>query len=93
MQTILYPLVSEKSMQQGGKGRFTFKVTGDSDKATIKKTVETNFKVNVVGISTMWVKGKVKRTGARREKKVLTAWKKAVVTLKPGQKIDIFDTV
>lgn len=90
---VLLPVISEKSMQQGGKGRFTFKVDGSLDKETIKKLIEKQFKVNVIAIRTSWIKGRTKRTGARRQEKVLSSWKKAMVTVKTGQKIDIFDIV
>lgn len=93
MNSQLLPLISEKSMQQGGKGKFTFRVVGSMDKTEIKKAIEKDFKVTVVTVSTSWIKGRVKRVGARRDEKVMGSWKKAVVTLKPGQKIDIFDTV
>ena len=90
---MLHPVISEKSMQSAGKGRFTFKVSLDADKNSIKKAVEQQFKVNVTGISTLWVKGRTRRGGARRLERVLSPWKKAVVTVKEGQKIDIFDIV
>jgi large subunit ribosomal protein L23 len=93
MQIQLYPIISEKSMQQGGKGRFTFRVAGDGDKKAIKQAVEALFKVQVVSITTAIIKGRTRRGGPRREEKVLSSWKKAVVTLKDGQKIDIFDIV
>lgn len=93
MQLQLYPIISEKSMQQGGKGRFTFKVKGEGDKKAIKDAVEKLFKVNVVSVTTAIIKGRTRRGGPRREERVLSSWKKAVVTLKDGQKIDIFDIV
>ncbi len=93
MQVFLKPVVSEKSMHQGGQGKFTFVVPGDMDKQTIKREVEKQFKVNVTHISTAWVKGRGRRSGPRREEKILSPWKKAIVTVKEGQKIDIFDIV
>ena len=93
MTVILRPIISEKSMHHVGKGRFTFAVSKDADKKMIKKAVENDFKVNVIAVKTTIVKGRTRRGGARREERILSSWKKAVVTLKDGQKIDIFDTV
>jgi large subunit ribosomal protein L23 len=90
---MVHPLISEKSMHNAAKGRYTFKVSGDATKDSIKKEVEGHFKVNVTGISTMIVKGRTRRGGPRREERTLSSWKKAVVTIKDGQKIDIFDIV
>lgn len=93
MDVMLSPIISEKSMLSAGKGRFTFAVAKDANKQAIKKAIEQAFKVNVTQVATTIVKGRTKRGGARREEKVLSSWKKAMVTLKSGQKIDIFDTV
>lgn len=93
MNVIIRPIISEKSMLSAGKGRFTFAVAKDANKQTIKKAVENAFAVTVVAVATTIVKGRTKRGGERREEKVLSSWKKAIVTLKSGQKIDIFDTV
>lgn len=87
------PIISEKSMKQGSKVKFTFRVTGEMDKEAIKKIVEREFKVNVISITTSWTKGRTRRSGPRRDEKILASFKKAVVTVKAGQKIDIFDIV
>ncbi|RJQ38844.1 50S ribosomal protein L23, partial [Candidatus Microgenomates bacterium] len=63
---IIKPIISEKSMAHAGAEKFTFMVSKDSDKKSIKKAVEKKFKVNVLSVSTHIVKGKNRRVGARR---------------------------
>ena len=89
---IISPIISEKSINQAGKGKFTFKVAKDADKISIKKQVEDKFKVNVMSVATAMVRGKKRRFGARRSEITLASWKKAIVKLKEGQKIAMFDT-
>ncbi|OGH13671.1 MAG: 50S ribosomal protein L23 [Candidatus Levybacteria bacterium RIFCSPLOWO2_02_FULL_37_10] len=88
---IISPLISEKSMNDVNLGKFTFKVFKKADKNQIKKEVENKFKVNVLSIATATVKGKKRRVGAKRTEVALSSWKKAIVKLKTGQKIDLFD--
>jgi large subunit ribosomal protein L23 len=92
MQNItLIPIITEKSMEAADKGKFSFKVSKSADKKTIKKTVAEKFKVDVVSISTANVKGKKRRFGAKRKEVALPSFKKAIVRLKAGQKIAMFD--
>jgi large subunit ribosomal protein L23 len=93
MQIHVSPVISEKSMHQGTLGKFTFRVSGTGDKPAIKRVIEKQFKVNVVSITTSILKSRGRRGGPKREERVLSPWKKATVTLKAGQKIDIFDVV
>lgn len=85
------PIITEKSMADAEKGRFTFVVTSTADKKVIKEAVERQFNVKVIAVATVIVKGKVKRVGKKRTEKKLHPFKKAVVTLAAGQKIDVFD--
>ncbi len=85
------PHITEKSMADVKQGKFTFIVAKDANKDEIRRTIENQFKVNVIKIVTTVQKGKTKRVGVRRAEKSLTAVKKAIVTLKSGQKIDMFD--
>jgi large subunit ribosomal protein L23 len=85
------PLVSEKSMMLSDAGRYVFRCKLEANKIEIRKAVETLYKVKVVDISTMRVRGKVRRVGRWVGKTV--AWKKAIVTLAPGQRIDILEGV
>jgi len=89
---IIAPLISEKSMNDAGFGKFTFKVSKKADKKQIREEVEDKFKVNVLSIATSIVKGKKRRFGANRTEVTLSSWKKAIVKLKAGQKIDVFET-
>jgi len=93
INTILIgPIITEQSMGQASKGKFTFSVAKQADKTGIKQAIEKKFNVHVVGVSTVTTKGRTKRVGARRIEKRLSPLKKAVVTLKKGEKIDLFDT-
>jgi len=84
------PLVTEKSMDGAGQGKYTFRVAKGANKIEIAKAVERVFNVEVDGVNTMIVKGKKRRQGRHPEGKTAD-WKKAIVSLKPGQKIDIFE--
>jgi len=76
-------------MKEGNK--YAFEVMKEANKRQIKEAVEVAFKVNVVKVAVMSVPGKMRRIGKRQ---VLTpAWKKAVVTLTPGEKIEFFEGV
>lgn len=88
---IIAPLISEKSMNEAGNGKFTFRVARNADKKQIKQEIEKRYKVNVVKVFTNVVKGKKRRFGTRRTEVLSSSWKKAKVKLKPGQKIDAFD--
>lgn len=88
---IIAPIISEKSMSDAGKGKFTFRVKKFADKNTIRKQVEEQFKVNVTGVSTITIKGRAHRTGTRRVENLQSPFKKAIVSLKPGEKIALFD--
>ncbi|MCL5435343.1 MAG: 50S ribosomal protein L23 [Patescibacteria group bacterium] len=89
---IISPIISEKSMLDAAKGKFTFRVTRRADKLVIKKAVEETFKVNVLSVATVTTKGRLSRTGTRRVEVTKQPKKKAIVTLKAGQKIALFDT-
>lgn len=91
MHIIIAPLISEKSMSDTAKNRYSFKVILAANKNEIRKEIERKFKVNVLKISTMTIKGKRLKSGKRRVEVDQTASKKAIVTIKEGQKITIFD--
>ncbi len=83
------PLVTEKVVEaQASSNTVAFEVDTRANKIEIKKAVEEIWKVNVTGVRTMVVRGKVKRFGARLGKR--SNWKKAYVTLGAGEKIDLF---
>jgi large subunit ribosomal protein L23 len=91
IEIIKKPIVTEKAMKNGEKGQYVFEVDTRSNKIQIKKAVEEMFEVNVVSVRTARVKGKIKsritRQGVMRGKTAMK--KKAFVTLKKGQTIDI----
>lgn len=83
------PLISEKSMDMVQENKYTFIVDPRANKTEIRKAVEELFKVKVTGISTINVKGKTKRV--RNIPGRTPDRKKAIVTLKDGDKIEIYD--
>ena len=89
---IISPVITEKSMNDVSKGRYTFRVDNKANKNEIKKEVEKRFTVNVTNISTVTIKGRTARRGSRRNEVKLQPFKKAVVTLKAGQKIGMFES-
>lgn len=85
------PLITEKTTLLQERNRYAFEVARKAAKPQIKEAVEAAFKVKVAKVNVMTVPGKMKRIGRRQ---VLTpSWKKAVVTLKPGGKIEFFEGV
>jgi large subunit ribosomal protein L23 len=85
------PLITEKGTDLQAVGKYVFEVARGTNKHQIKQAVEKAFKVKVTAVNVMTVAGKRRRVG-RRE--VLTQpWKKAIVTLKPGDKIELFEGV
>ncbi len=87
---IISPLVTEKSTtQREGQNQYSFKVNKRANKIEIKEAVERLFKVKVMEVRTATIRGKVKRLGRRFGKR--PDWKKAVVTVKEGGRIDFFE--
>jgi large subunit ribosomal protein L23 len=89
---IIRPLVTEKTtIQKELHNQFSFEVDPKANRVEIKKAIERIFNVRVAGVKTLQVKGKVKRRGRIIGKR--KDWKKAVVTLMPGERIDFFEGV
>ena len=82
------PLITEKNTMLGAQSKFTFEVAKDANKIQIRQAVEAMFNVDVTAVNTINVKGKMRRV--RKSRGMTRSWKKAVVTLKPGQRIDLF---
>jgi large subunit ribosomal protein L23 len=81
------PVITEKASRgMEGAGQYVFEVDSRANKIQIRKAVESAFKVGVVKVNTMWMRGKLKRI--RWQIGSTSDWKKAVVTLKKGQKIE-----
>ena len=89
---LIRPVISEKSVAQTERNNYTFAVGRDSNKFQIRDAVETEFKVTVLDVRVMWVKPKQKRRG-RRTLGMVPGWRKAVVTIAAGQKIELFEAV
>ena len=86
------PLVTEKSTILNSQGGYIFQVDGQATKGEIKKAVEKFFKVKVSRVRTINVAGKSRRALKTRKQVQQTDWKKAMVFLKEGGKIDLFET-
>jgi large subunit ribosomal protein L23 len=86
------PLVTEKNTAiQAPQGKYAFEVAEGANKDLIRQAVEKVFKVNVSRVNVMTVPGRVRMV---RGRKVMgSPWKKAIVTLKPGDKIELFEGV
>ena len=90
-RTIVRPIVTEQtSAAYQGRGEYAFEVASDASKAAIRQAIEALFAVKVKGIWTMNVRGKVRRMG-RGQPGRRPNWKKAIVTLREGDKIEIFE--
>jgi len=83
------PVISEKSFNLGAKGVYTFLVSDKSEKKQIAREVKEFFKVDVIDVNMINIPGKIKRTrkGSGRRSDI----KKALVKIKAGQKIAIFE--
>jgi len=92
--TIVRPVVSEKSTALGEEGKYVFEVAPEANKIQIKAAVEEAFankKINVATVNILHVPGKTRRRGRSVGK--TRSWKKAIVTLKSGQRLDLFEGV
>ena len=87
LDTIISPNVTEKSTSLSEFNKVVFKVHKGANKNTIKKNIEKIFKVNVIKINTINLKGKTKII--KNKKTYKSGYKKAIVTLKKGQSIDL----
>ena len=87
LDTIISPRITEKATSLSEHNKIVFKVHKGANKKTIKKSIEKIFKVNVIKINTITSKGKSKLVRGKITKK--PGYKKAIVTLKKGQNIDL----
>ena len=94
-EIILRPVISEKSMDETQRGKYTFRVHSEANKLQVKAAIEELFKVDVVtiNVSTSKAKEKSRNRGRTRIEGWTSKWKKAVVTLAAGQKIEFFEGV
>ena len=87
LDTIISPSITEKATFLSEQNKVVFKVHKDANKNSIKRSIEKIFKVNVIKINTINLRGKTKLV--RGKKSSRPGYKKAIVTLKKGQSIDL----
>ena len=94
-QIVLRPVISEKSMDETQRGKYTFAVHDDANKLMIKDAVEELFKVKVVDVNVLTSKAKEKSRNRKRGRiqGFTSPWKKAIVTVASGDKIEFFEGV
>jgi len=85
------PLITEKNTVLQAQNKYAFEIADGANKPIIKQAVEKAFKVKVTGVNVVTMQGKTKRVGRRQVH--TNPWKKAIVTLKPGDKIEFFEGV
>ena len=85
------PLITEKSTTLHAQGKYAFEIAGRANKSQIKQAVEKAFKVKVTAVNVLTVPGKERRVGRRMVQ--TPPWKKAIVSLRPGDKIEFFEGV
>lgn len=91
-QVVVRPLMTEKSMRlKDERNTVTFQVVPDANKVEIRQAVEAIFNVKVSAVRTSTMEGKLKRMGRHQGRR--PSWKKAVVTLAPGHKIELVEGV
>jgi len=88
---ILRPIITEASTDAMELNKYTFEVDRRANKIQIRRAVEEIFKVHVVKVNTSWVRGKTKRRGMSVGR--TPDRKKAIVTLAPGESIELFEGV
>jgi large subunit ribosomal protein L23 len=92
-EVILLPLITERAVRLSEKGKYTFVVARDATKPDIARAVEQHYrkdKVRVVAVNTMHVKSRLRGLARLRTKGHSAGWKKAIVTLAPGQRLTDF---
>ena len=92
LNIVVRPLITEKATRLGGEHQYAFEVRSGANKVQVKEAVEKTFEVHVRNVNVMNMKGKPRRSrrGAISYK---PDWKKAIVTLAPGDKIELFEGV
>ncbi len=91
-RVVVRPLMTEKSMRlKDERNTVTFQVVPDANKVEIRQAVEAIFNVKVSAVRTSTVEGKLKRMGQHQGRR--PSWKKAMVTLAPGHKIELVEGV
>ncbi len=92
LDVILRPMITEKATRLGGEHKYVFEVKRHANKVQVKQAVEKGFDVKVVNVNVMTMKGKSHRVRGNRIKHK-PDWKKAVVTLAAGDKLELFEGI
>jgi large subunit ribosomal protein L23 len=90
-RVLLHPIISEKSARIGEYRQYAFLVARKTNTIEVKRAVEKIYSVHVEHVNSLNVHGKIVRFGRRIGKR--SPWKKAIVTLKPGERIDVYEGV
>jgi len=85
------PLITEKSTDLQALNKYVFEIADEANKPLVKQAIEKAFRVRVTGVNVVTVPGKTRRVGRRQVQ--TRSWKKAIVTLQAGDKIEIFEGV
>ena len=88
---MIKPLLTEKTSRLSKANWYTFSGPAKTSKSQLKDLIRKTFKVSVLAIKTAIVKGKTRRSLKSRKSRKLSDWKKVMVKIKEGEKIDLFD--
>ena len=89
---LIKPIISEKSLAEAAGKRYTFEVEKTATKPDVARAVEKTFGVKVMKVRTAIMPGKKYRLGKKFKFETRPEWKKAIITIKPDQQIDLFET-
>jgi large subunit ribosomal protein L23 len=92
-EVLIRPIISEKNTMLSEQGKYTFEVSQRANKIMVRRAVEELFKVSVTAVNIMHVAGKRRRSPRSRTYGMTRSWKKAVVSLSEGQRIELFEGV
>ena len=93
MHLVHKPLITEKSLIHASRGWYTYAVNVEARKEFIAQEIHDAYKVDVLEVRTMRMPEKARRVGRKMVKTTKPAWKKVLVRLKDGQKIDVYESV
>ncbi|MEK7592507.1 MAG: 50S ribosomal protein L23 [Patescibacteria group bacterium] len=91
MITLVRPLLTEKTLMLASTGWYTFKVKKSARKESVSAEIESAYKVQVTEARSISMHGKARRFGKKQSPKLMPDWKKIMVRVAKGQKIDAFD--
>lgn len=87
---LIKPLITEKATIISDQNKYVFRVSRDANKQSIGQAIQAVYKVQPVSVNIINVRGKIKSVRLRSGR--TSAWKKAIITLKAGDKIELFET-